>query len=262
MQPAQHKEHGRNLECGDSSPLSVGGVCPGILKMNRCRHDDGKAAINRRTPHNTGQAMVESMIVLLLMMVVFLGVFQFFYAAAARDILDHAAARAARAKTVGFNDWMVRKAVRVAAIPVSGAMLMPQEIPPDPGRAALANARTPGRAWNFALRTTPQSQQAALENALIPDYMASPHSNQAREILDYEAWESGAHQLQFRADLPNSFGTGGTITYTVWRTFDLLISWRDIARAVPTREAPGTITLEGRYQIESHYHYYLDDQGW
>ena len=209
--------------------------------------------------------MVESMLVLLLMMVVFLGVFQFFHAAAARSILDHSAARAARAKTVGFNDWMVRKAARVAAIPVSGKMLMPEEIPPDPGRAALLNARTPGQAWNMALRRTPQSQQAALENALIPEYMASPHSNQARQILDYEAWEGNGdspHQLWIDADLPSSFATGGTITYTVGRVFDLLISWGDVARGVPTRSERGTITVEGRYEIESHYDYYLDDRGW
>ena len=219
--------------------------------------------LRRLTPANAGQAMVESMLVLLLMSVVFLGVFQYFHAAAARDILDHAAARAARARAVGFNHWMVLKAARVGAIPVSGKMLMPQEVPADPGRQALANMRTPGRAWNFALRSAPYSQLAQLENALIPEYMASRHSNQAPEILDYEAWEgNGAHPLEIHADVPSAMSTGGKITYTVGRAFDQLISWGDLVRGFPSRGDRGVIHLEGRYEIESHYHYYLDDRGW
>ncbi len=207
--------------------------------------------------------MIESMLVLLLMAVVFFGMFQFFYAAAARDILDHSAARAARARAVGFNHWMVNKAARVAAIPVSGKMLMPQNVPQDPGRAALANQARPGVAWDMALRSAPQSQKAQLENALIPEYMGSPHSNQARQILDYEAWEgNGAHALTIDADVPSAAATGGTITYKVGRAFDLLMSWGDVFRGFPTKSDPGTIHVEGRYEIESHYNYYLDDRGW
>ena len=207
--------------------------------------------------------MVESMLVVMLMIVVFMGVFQFFHAAAARDILDHAAARAARARAVGFNHFMVEKAARVAAIPVSGKMIMPEEIPPDPGREALANARTPGNAWRMALHSAPQSQLAALENALIPEYMGSPHSNQARQILDYEAWEgNGTHALWIDADVPSAISTGGKITYKVGRTFDLLVSWGNVAHGFPTRDDPGTITVQGSYEIESHYNYYLDDMGW
>ena len=202
--------------------------------------------------------MIESMIVILLMIVVFLGVFQFFYMAAARDVLDHAAARAARARTVGFNRWMTIKAARVAAIPVSGKMLSPDP-PVDPGRAMLLGLRTPGRAWNRALRANPQSAQAQLENALIPEYMASPHSIQSRQTLDYEAWEGdGTYGLDIQWDETSSFGTEpGTITYTVGRMFDKLISWADVARGFPSRSDPGTLTLEGEYKIERHYDYYL-----
>lgn len=207
--------------------------------------------------------MIESIIVLMLMCVVFFGVFQLFYAAAARDILDHAAARAARARTVGFNRWMVQKAVRVAAIPVSGKMTMPGNLPPDPGRQALADARTPGRAWDMALRSAPQSQIAQLENALIPEYLSTEHSNQARQVLDYECWECGdARQLDVDVREPSGLSTGGTVEYKVSRTFDLLIAWIDLFRGVPSRTEPGTVRVEGSYEIESHYNYYLDDRGW
>ena len=211
--------------------------------------------------------MVESMLVLLLMLVVFLGVFQYFYAAAARDVLDHAAARAARARTVGFNEWMAIKAARVASIPVAGKMLVPEDVPDDGRRQWLANAATPGIAWRRALRARTWSAQAQLENALIPEYMVSAHSNQSREILDYEAWEGNGegntHVLSIGREESNLFGDrAGTITYTVGRAFDKLISWGDVARGFPTRTDPGIITLEGRYEIERHYDYYLDDRGW
>jgi hypothetical protein len=204
--------------------------------------------------------MIESMIVILLMIVVFLGVFQFFYMAAARDVLDHAAARAARARTVGFNRWMTIKAARVAAIPVSGQMITP-DAPANPWVALLLGARTPGGAWDASLRANPWSAKAQLENALIPDYMASPHSNQSRQTLDYEAWEgNGAHPLDINWTEDATVGSlPGTITYTVGRMFDKLISWGDIARAVPTHTDPGTITLEGEYKIERHYDYYLEN---
>ena len=206
----------------------------------------------------SGQAMIETLLVVMLMLVVFLGLFQFFYAAAARDILDHSAARAARARTVGFNRWMTVKAARVAAIPVSGKMLSP-DAPEDPGFAALFRARTPGRAWNRALRANPQSAQAQLENALIPEYMVTAHSAQARQTLDYEAWEgNGAHPLELFLAEEGAIGTrSGKITYTVGREFDMLVSWGDVARGFKTRSNPGTLTLEGKYEIERHYDYYL-----
>jgi len=216
--------------------------------------------IHHSSLSRSGQAMLESLLVMMLMLVVFAGVFQFLYLAVARDILDHAAARAARARAVGFNRWMTIKAARVAAIPVSGKMLSPDP-PADAGPALLLGARTPGRAWNRALRANPQSAQASLENALIPEYMVSPHSIQSRQTLDYEAWEgNGTHALDIQWDEDNTFGTRpGTITYTVSRVFDLLVSWGDVARGFKTRSDPGTLKLEGEYSIERHYDYYLDN---
>ena len=41
-------------------------------------------------------------------------------------LLDHAAARAARAKAVGMNDFMCIKAAQVAVIPVAGRRVFPE----------------------------------------------------------------------------------------------------------------------------------------
>ena len=72
-----------------------------------------------------GQSLVESCLVIALISFIFMGLFQISRLSAAREVLQHAAARAARARTVGFNAWMVPKVVRVAAIPNAGRMTEP-----------------------------------------------------------------------------------------------------------------------------------------
>lgn len=76
----------------------------------------------------------------------------------ARAMLSHAAARAARAKAVGFNDFMCFKTARAAMIPVSGR------------------------------RTWPQGGTDELYR--VPLYLESENAAIARAILDYEYWDS------------------------------------------------------------------------
>ena len=67
-----------------------------------------------------GQAMLETLLVMLVLCLLFFGLLQVALVFNAREVLHHSAARAARARAVGFNDWMTTKAQRVAAIPNSG----------------------------------------------------------------------------------------------------------------------------------------------
>ena len=76
----------------------------------------------------------------------------------ARVVLSHAAARSARAKAVGFNDFMCAKTAYAAMIPVSGRRLWPVE--------------------------------ATDERARVPLYLESEDASRARGILDYEYWDS------------------------------------------------------------------------
>ena len=75
-----------------------------------------------------GQAMIETVLAVLFITFVFLGLFQLSQMLTARILLDHAAARAARAKAVGFNAFMCRKAARVATIPIAGRRLWPDDL--------------------------------------------------------------------------------------------------------------------------------------
>ena len=91
--------------------------------------------------------------------VLFLVVFQVAHMVTTKILLDHAAARAARAKAVGFNEWMCLKSARVAMIPVAGRRLWPEEGEYD-------------------------------EASLVPIYMTTEHESMARGILEYERWRT------------------------------------------------------------------------
>jgi len=75
---------------------------------------------------SSGQALVESCIAIALICLVLAGFFQLAQIHSARIIALHACARGARAQAVGFNQDMVAKVVRVAAIGNAGRMTFPE----------------------------------------------------------------------------------------------------------------------------------------
>lgn len=137
-----------------------------------------------------GQAMVETMLAVVFVTFILFGLFQLSHLLTARILLDHAAARAARARAVGFNDFMCLKSARVAVIPVAGKMVWPDDGEP------------------FA------------EASRIPDYLSAENEPLARGILEYERWqtmdvavESGGGvsptvESAIGLDIPRFFGYG------------------------------------------------------
>ena len=113
----------------------------------------------RRRPPRRGQAIVESLIVVLLTVAAFLFFQDFATGLVARLLLDNAAANAARADAVGFNDFHRAKSMRVGLIPVSGRRLVP-----DGGRGVAG---------------------AAGELALVRTYLQARDWPEADGILDY-----------------------------------------------------------------------------
>ncbi|MBO7721291.1 MAG: pilus assembly protein [Kiritimatiellae bacterium] len=107
-----------------------------------------------------GQAAVETVLAVLLVSFVFVVLFQLSRALTGKIMLEHAAMRVARARAVGFNDFMCLKSARVAVIPVAGERLWPDE--KDFGEAR--------------------------ELARIRTYMESPDEARARGLLEYEGW--------------------------------------------------------------------------
>jgi Flp pilus assembly protein TadG len=136
-----------------------------------------------------GQALIESCLVVALICLILAGLFQLLQLYAAKEILSYACARGARARTVGFNDFMARKSVMAAAIPNAGNMIFPETAG---GPAA----------------------QMAMEHARIPIYLSAEWSR-LNGILQYEDWETinynytedSSHLLRFAVsqDFPLRF---------------------------------------------------------
>lgn len=104
--------------------------------------------------------MVETVLAVLIISFAFLALFRLSYLLTGKILLEHAAMRVARARAVGFNDYMCRKAARVAVIPVAGRRTWPEGADFDVG----------------------------MEYGRVPAYLASEHEPEARGILDYERW--------------------------------------------------------------------------
>lgn len=174
---------------------------------------------------------------------------------AAREILNHAAARGARARTVGFNSWMVEKSIRVAAIPNAGKLIAPEFDSDDTMiQQMVANLR-PGELWEESLRASPASLQYSLERARIPQYMGSYNRPRASVILDYENWDT------IHTDHGISAGSGsGTLTPMV----SVRVS-QDYPLWVPMHRAfyrDDSISLSAEFAMENHYGLYIDDMSW
>ncbi len=206
--------------------------------------------------------MIESVVVMMVICLLFFGLFQLAHAFANREILRHAAARAARARSVGFNGWMVTKVMRVATIPNAGRMTEPQIDFPDPALRQAIATLSPGTLWDWSLSATPPSARAHFERARVPDYLASENHARADFILDYERWDdihgaglgggglpgavSQVHEVRLRQQYPLSI------------MVRMLFDW---VGALTPSLADGNLNLRGEYEIESHYPLYLDDAG-
>ena len=172
----------------------------------------------------SGQSLIESCLVLILICILFFGLFQISQLLAAQEVLNYAAGRGARAKTVGFNRFMVHKTVRVGAIPNAGRMLNPA---PGGGPA----------------------REHTAEAARIPLYLGADNWGQLDAILDYEAWDT-VHQ-------PQPLGLAdGTVQVSLEQDVPLRYPLHHLFYAADQ------VKLRGEVAIDDHYPLYLDDWGW
>lgn len=184
------------------------------------RRGGGPQGLRRRN----GQSLIESCLVLALVCLVFFGLFQISRLFAAKEVLQYAAERGARAKTVGFNRFMVHKTVRVGAIANAGRMLNPA---PGGGPA----------------------REHALESARIPLYLGAEYWGRLDAILKYEDWDS--IDVSPAASLGN-----GTLRLTLEQAYALRSPFH---RAF---YAADTVPLRAEVTLDEHYPLYLDDWGW
>lgn len=196
-----------------------------------------------------GQSMIEACLAMFIICLVFFGLFQLSQLAAAREILHHAAACGARAKTVGFNRFMVSKSIRTAAIPNSGRLLVPEFTDKDTTLHHMVTTMRPGEFWDKVLtEADPQSLQYDFERARIPEYLASANNSRSLFILNYEGWDN-IHWSTPRND-------SEAIEINVSQLYPLRIP---LSRAF---YASTNVNLNGVSSLENHYPLYLDDNNW
>ena len=223
---------------------------------------DGRPRRERGADRRSGQAMLESLIVILVVCFLLFSLLELARGFAGREILRHSAARAARARTVGFNHWMCTKVMRVAAIPNAGKMLEPSyaSFTDAELRSALAS-KSPGELWDWSLTANPDSKRGETEASRIPDYLGSEHEDRARYILDYEGWDN-LHALGLGGD---ASATSDTLEVRVRQRMPLGLAVRalyDWVGILSPSQARGYMTLGGESEIENHYRLYLDDKGY
>lgn len=134
------------------------------------------------TPHvraRSGQSMIETLIASIVVVFGFLALFRLSHMLSGKILLEHAAMRAARARAVGFNDFMCLKAARVAAIPACGRRLWPEGDEFDAG----------------------------MELARIPIYLATPTPAVARGALEYDGWRRLSVDAEDSVDCRTSLST-------------------------------------------------------
>lgn len=112
--------------------------------------------------------MIETVIAVLIITFAFLALFRLSRLLTGKILLEHAAMRVARSRAVGLNDFMCRKAARIAVIPVAGRRIRPT-------------------GWD--------SLDWSMELARLPHYMSCENEARAGAILDYEGW----HRLEVEA---------------------------------------------------------------
>ncbi len=196
-----------------------------------------------------GQSLVETCLAMGMICLIFMGMFQISQLFAAQEILNYAASRAARAKTVGFNHGMVTKAARVAAIPNSGRLVEPIVENIDQGIRQAINTLNSGELWDYALKENGPGHQLALERARIPDYMGADTEHIASGILNYQGWIDGGVQVPRGSGLIDDL-----ITIDISQDIPV---WVPMHRAF---YASDVIRLKGSSTIENHCNLYLVDE--
>ena len=202
-----------------------------------------------------GQSLIESCLVMALIGLVFAGVFQVSQLFAARDVLSHAAARGARARTVGFNRWMVEKSVLAAAIPNAGRITEPPFVNENPALRADVATMRPGDLWSSLLGIAPVSAQAEIERARVPYYLGAQNRPRSRYILDYANWDTVQFSTATRGIAP---GGGGSPVIEVTVRQDVP-PWVPMHRAFYDADS---VELTATASIENHYPLYLEDRNW
>ena len=172
-----------------------------------------RADARTRSGRRKGQAMVETVGVMFFLCLAFFCVYEYANLLTAHTVVNYAAARAARARTVGFNDFMVTKTVRVATASVAGECRSQDGKGDDLSTGTLVSR--------------------------MGSYLEAETEGDTRGILDFELWDSD--KLGWSADEPG--GENAELTIHVWQRRPLYDDGKDL------REVRGEAGIESHYPL-------------
>jgi hypothetical protein len=171
----------------------------------------------------SGQVMVESVLAMIVILIVFLALFNLSDMIRAKLLVENAAAKCARARAVGYNDFMLRKIARLSTMPAAG------------------KCHTSADSENGTL-----SLQSRYDR--IGVYLMSEYEAQADAILDFERWQEGDTAVQA------SFGNSpSTATVTQHRPDDFNFG----VFTGKSRTYDGKVGVCASATVEAHYPDYL-----
>ena len=167
--------------------------------------------------------MVESVLAMIVVLIVFLALFNLSDLIRTKLLVENAAAKCARARAVGYNDFMLRKIARLATMPAAG------------------KCRTAADSGNGTLSLHSRYDR-------IGGYLMSEYEAQADAILDFERWREGDTSVQ-----ASSGNTPSTATVTQRRPDDFNFG---VFTGKPC-DCDGKIGVSASATVEAHYPDYL-----
>ena len=168
--------------------------------------------------------MVETTIALIFVLIVFLALFNLADLTRTKLLVENASVKCARARAVGYNDFMLRKIARLATMPAAGRCLTPS----DGGAGTLSRHDRYHR---------------------IGDYLMSEYEEQADAILDFEYWQNGDTAI---SATEGSSPVTATVSPRRPRLFDF-----GVLTGVAKPDADSRATIAASSTQEAHYPDYL-----
>ncbi len=204
----------------------------------------GILAVSQPLAAQAGQSLVESCIVIGILCLLLMALFQLSQLFMAQEIVHYAAGRGARAKAVGFNDFMVFKTIRVGAIANAGKLTFPELAEQTPYPLTLSLGSRFQIRFPIAVANGPAAQRA-LEHSRIPLYLGAYEAVYLPSILNYENWDTIFYSYLEQENPPR-------LDFYVRHYFPLTLP---LHRAF---YAGDSIPFTGRTTLENHYPLYLD----
>lgn len=173
-----------------------------------------------------GQAMVEAIIVLIVLVGTFLCIFQLADNLRAKMLLEYAAQRAARAAAVGMNEFMVLKVARVATLPAAGSCLT---------------------SYSGGSDDKPISDVQAISR--MPEYLCTEYDAAAEVVLNYSFWQNGKTTVRNLRSTNDSRCEMEVVQHR--KQFFNMAQWFSPNNG-EANQSDDEVVIAGRAEIESH----------